>query len=167
MVNSQIKATTGCCHHPSRLPATSPSSCSHCFARSENRTRSKTAPKIQEEKRKKERKKQHKKANNSLPVQPEPSTANPTAAHFSIPLPPSHRSGSGGGEGGHRTPPCATGWGSTAELGIPPQPRSWQILGENEAKEETTHSSLHSFCLLRIIVFQAMENRRGDATTDA
>lgn len=41
------------------------------------------------------------------------------------------------------------------------------MLGKNKAKEEPAHSSLCYFCLLRIIVFQARENRRGDATTNA
>lgn len=45
--------------------------------------------------------------------------------------------------------------------GIPRRLRSCQILGKNEAEEETAHSSMYYFCLLRIIVFQAKENRRG------
>lgn len=47
------------------------------------------------------------------------------------------------------------------EQGFPGRLRSCQIPGRNKAKEETAHSSMYYFCLLRIIVFQAKENRRG------
>lgn len=48
-----------------------------------------------------------------------------------------------------------------AERGFPGRVRSCQIPGKNAAKEETAHSSMYYFCLLRIIMFQAKENRRG------
>lgn len=47
------------------------------------------------------------------------------------------------------------------EQGFPGRLRSCQIPGRNKAKEETAHSSMYYFCLLRIIVFQAKENRSG------
>jgi len=61
-------------------------------------------------------------------------------------------------EGAARLPP---------EQGFPGRVPSCQILGKIEAKEEAAHSSMYYFCLLRIIVFQAKENRRGYATTSA
>lgn len=86
---------------------------------------------------------------------------------------------SAGGEVAGRaqgTPPhpkvLPVGWwdgtlGLLPERGFPGWARSCQTPGRNEAKEETAHSSMSPLCLLRIIVFPAKANRRGDATTNA